>query len=295
MTSAAQSLDHLALDLELPWQERKVQQDQFEKLIKKIVIPFMLFLIIMPMLPDLSGEEEVKEKVVAQVIFEKPKPISPPPQDLPKQKTQSFKPDAVPKTGVPNMASLSKQLAAMRNKVSASKMQNKDVFVASTGKAQQSTRSMLGKQSAIGSSGGLSAADLTVNAKGASLAEHTSGRVDSTIAEIALPDAAQYKYDARKNGKRDGQSVRRTIERFKGSVYSQYTKALRTNPDLAGRFVFKFVIKPDGSIKQLVLINSELGDKELERKLLNKIQQINFGKEDLSDTEVTYTYNFLPS
>lgn len=304
MTTAsvtASNLDHLALDLELPWHEQKEQHDQFVKLIKKVVVPVMVFFMVMPLLPDFSGEDEVKEKVVAKVLLEPPKiePTPPPPQEAPKQKTQSKRPDAKPKAGAkngaPNMATLSQQLSALRNSVNVSKMQNKNVFVASSGKTQKSTRAMLGKNSVTSSSGGLQASDITVNAKGATLADHSTNNVESSIASIELPSAAEYHYDPTKNAKRDMQSIRRTIERYKGAVYSQYAKALRINPDLAGRFVFSFVILPDGSIDMLRLKSSELGDKALEQKLLRKIQQINFGKEDVNATAVEYTYTFLPS
>ncbi|MFT6260672.1 MAG: hypothetical protein ACJASH_001230, partial [Bermanella sp.] len=62
-------LDHLALDLELPWHDQKEQQDQFIRLIKKVVAPIMIFLLVMPLLPDLTGEEDVPEKVVAKVLL----------------------------------------------------------------------------------------------------------------------------------------------------------------------------------------------------------------------------------
>lgn len=295
-------LDHLALDLELPWHEQAEQQAAFEKLIKKVVVPIMLFLLVMQLLPDLTGDkEEVKEKIVAKVMLEPPKlePVPPKPQDAPKQKTQSKRPGAKPKAGAkngaPNMAALSQQLTALRNSVNVSKMQNKNVFEATSGKTQKSTRAMLGKSSVNSSSGGLKASDITVNAKGATLADHSSSQVESSIANIELPSAAEYHYDPTKNAKRDMQSIRRTIERYKGAVYSQYAKALRINPDLAGRFVFSFVILPDGSIDNLRLKSSELGDKNLEKKLLDKIRQINFGKEDSNATAVEYTYTFLPS
>lgn len=304
MTTASlnpSALDHLALDLVLPWHEQKEQQEQFEKLIKKVVAPIMVFLLVMPLLPDMSGEEEVKEKVVAKVMLEPPKlqPAPPPPQNAPEQKTQSKRPDAKPKegasSGVPNMATLSQQLNAMRNSVNVNKMQNKNVFVASSGKTQKSSRAMLGQESVTSSSGGLQASDITVNAKGAALAGHSSDQVESSIANIELPSAAEYHYDPKKNAKRDMQSIRRTIERYKGAVYAQYAKSLRLNPDLAGRFIFSFVILPDGSIDKLKLKSSELGDKNLEKQLLNKIQQINFGKDDSNATAVEYTYTFLPS
>jgi len=91
------------------------------------------------------------------------------------------------------------------------------------------------------------------------------------------------------------QSIRRTLERYKGAVYALYAKALRINPEIAGRFIFEFVILPSGEISNLKVKSSELGNKVLEQKMLNKIGQISFGKEALSATAVQYTFSFLPS
>ncbi len=303
MTSTAipQSIDHLALDMVLPWHEHLEQQEKFKRIIKKVVAPVMTFLLIMSLLPDFTQEQEIIKKVVTKVILDPPKVIEVPqkPEKVKQKKTQSHAPKAKPKpgsaSGVPNMATLSQQLSAMRNSVNVSKLQKKNVFVSSQGNVQKSSRALLGSKNANASSGGLKASDITVNAKGASLAAHKSADVSSPIMAIELPDEAQYHYDPSKNGKRDMQSIRRTLERYKGAVYALYAKALRVNPDIAGRFIFEFVILPSGEMSNLKIKSSELNSSVLEQKMLNKIGQINFGKEALSATAVQYTFSFLPS
>ena len=293
-------LDHLALDMELPWQDQLEQQEKFKQLLKKICIPFLAFMLVMTFMPDFS-EEEVEEKIVAKVMLDAPppKPVEPPPSEAKQQKTQSInkqaKPKAGAKTGAQSMAALAKQMSAMRNSVNASKAQKKNVFKASSGKVQKSSRAMLGQNKITSTSSGLKASDLTVNAKGASLAEHKSDEIESPISNLELPSAAQYHYDPKKSSKRDMQSIRRNIERYKGTVYSLYSKALRQNPDLGGRFVFKFVVLPSGAITDLKLVSSELGDTALEKRMLSKLKQLNLGAEDVNATAVQYTFNFLPS
>ena len=296
-------LDHLALDMVLPWHEHAEQQEKFKRMIKKVVAPIMAFLLVMSLLPDFSEEQEIIKKVVTKVILDPPKVVPVPQKAQPakpkKTQTSKAKEKAKPKpgatSGVPNMATLSQQLSAMRNSVNVSKLQKKNVFVSKQGKVQKSSRALLGKKNANASSGGLKASDVTVNAKGAALATHTSSEIDSPIMAIELPSEAQYHFDPSKNGKRDMQSIRRTLERYKGSVYALYAKALRLNPDIAGRFIFEFVILPNGEISSLKLKSSELGSVSLEQKMLSKIGQINFGKEALSATAVQYTFSFLPS
>ncbi|EAT11062.1 AgmX/PglI C-terminal domain-containing protein [Bermanella marisrubri] len=295
------SHDHLALDLVLPWHENQEQNERFKRIAKKVSIPVLVFMLLMPLLPDLTGKEEVEEKVVAQVILDPPKqepqpqPVEPPPE----QKTQNINKQAKPKegakTGKPDMNSLAQQLSALSGSVNLSKMQKRNITSTSEGQVQKSSRSLLGKDSVTATSGGIKASDVTVNAKGASLADHRSTDIESPIANIELPSKAEYHYDPSKNKKRDMQSIRRTLERYKGAVYSLYTKALRQNPELNGRFIFEFVILPNGKIDGLKLKSSELNSPVLEQKMLKKIGEINFGAEDVNPTAVQYTFTFLPS
>ncbi|MFT5594081.1 MAG: protein TonB [Oceanicoccus sp.] len=295
-------LDHLALDMVLPWHEQAEQQEKFKRLVKRIMIPIFAFMFVMSVIPNFFEEDEVEEKIVTKVILEAPKVVEtppPPPTEVKEQKTQNVKKDAKPKEGantsLQNMAALSQQLSALRNSVNASTMQKKNITVSTSGSVQQSSRSRLGQNSINSSSGGLKASDVTVNAKGAAMVGHVSDDVESPLMDIPLPDAAEYHYDPKKDSKRDMQSIRRTLERYKGVVYSLYTKALRQNPDLGGRFIFEFVILPNGDIEKLKLKSSELNHPKLEQQMLQKISGINFGQEDVSPTAVQYTFSFLPS
>lgn len=294
--------DHLALDLVLPWHEQAEQQEKFERLIKRLMIPVFAFMVVMSILPNFFEEAVEEEKIIAQVILEKPKVVEIPPapaQPLPEQKTQNVKKDAKPKEGIrtslQNMAALSQQMSALQQSVNASKQQKKNIVVSDSGKVQQSSRSRLGQNNMNSTSGGLKASDVTVNAKGATLQGHQSDSVESAMMNIELPDAAQYHYDPKKNSQRDMQSIRPIIERAKGGIYALYTKALRLNPEMAGRFRFEFVILPNGSVADVKLLNSELADPKLEESILSKLKLMDFGVDDVTPTKIEYTYSFSPS
>ncbi len=294
-------LNHLALDMVLPWHEHDEQQEKFKGLIKKVIAPFMAFLLIMPLLPDFSAEKEVIKKIVTKVILDPPK-IEPMPESIEtakpqQQKLAKAKPIAPSKVGTKdgqtNLATLSQQLSAMRNSVNLSKLQKKNVFVSNSGSVKQSSRALLGKKNAMTSSGGLKSSDVTVNAKGVAMMEHQSTTIDNPTAAINLPTKTQF-YDPKKQT-RSGQSIRRTVERAKGSLFALYNKALRRNPNLAGRFVFSFQVAASGKISQVKLITSDLNNKKLERALLDKIGAIEFEKEDVDSGSFEYTFDFLPS
>jgi protein TonB len=305
MNSSANSkeaLNHLALDVVLPWHENEEQFEYFKKLIKRIVIPLMVFLIVMPLLPDFTTPPEVMKKVVTQLALDPPKVIpvpEPAPKVVPTSRPKQQPKPASQKTSTSNSASslaaLSQQLSALSSAASAPKLQKKNVFIAAAGKVQKSSRSLLGQKNATRSSTGLSAADITMNTQGGQVLTHQSGNVISANTGIALPTAEQYHYDPKQDSRRDMQSIRRTLERYKGSVYALYTKALRQSSELNGRFIFEFTILPNGEISQLKLVSSELNEPNLEAKMLKKIGGINFGVADHLPTAVQYTFSFLPS
>ncbi|OUS40642.1 hypothetical protein A9R00_04985 [Oleispira antarctica] len=300
-------LNHLALDVVLPWHENEEQFEYFKKLSKTIVIPLMILLFVMPLLPDFAEKPEVIKKVVTQLALDPPEEIVRAPEEAPpevqpkpKQKPKASKKTkdqtkVKPTSGAASLAALSQQLSALSSAASAPKQQKKNVFVADSGKVQKSSRSLLGQKNATSSSNGLSASDVTINARGGQVLEHQSGNVESPIMSIELPTEEQYHFDPNQNSRRDMQSIRRTLERYKGSVYALYTKALRKNPELNGRFIFEFVILANGDISGLKLVSSELNEAKLEAQMLKKIGGIKFGAADHIPTAVQYTFSFLPS
>ncbi len=73
------------------------------------------------------------------------------------------------------------------------------------------------------------------------------------------------------------QEIQLVFDRNKGAITAIVNRALRTNPNLRGKIVISFVINPDGSISNLQLVSSELGDADVDRQLMTRIQLINFG------------------
>ena len=296
-------VDHLALEVLLPWHEDQAQKERFKKLAQRIVIPFMAFLLVMPLLPDLSPEKEVEKKVITKLMLDKPEPelVEQTPPEVAKPEPLKPKPKPSQKTQQPgapkaktDLQALSQQLSALRTSANSVKRTRKNVLVAKSGKVQKSTRSLLGQKNATSTSAGLASSDVTVNSHGVQLAGHESGAVESPVMPVELPSEDEY-LDPQQESRRDMQSIRRTLERHKGAVYALYTKALRSEPELNGRFIFEFTILPSGVVSGLKIQSSELGNAALEQKMLDKIRQIRFGEQDVIATAVQYTFTFVPS
>ncbi|HET7796209.1 MAG TPA: AgmX/PglI C-terminal domain-containing protein, partial [Rhizobacter sp.] len=91
------------------------------------------------------------------------------------------------------------------------------------------------------------------------------------------------------------EDVRLVFERNKGSIYAIYNRALRDDPTLQGKVVFKLTISPNGEVTDLKIEASELKNPELERKLLARIKQFDFGAKQVETLIATYPVDFLPS
>ena len=99
--------------------------------------------------------------------------------------------------------------------------------------------------------------------------------------------------DATGTGRSEAE-IRRVLEANKSSLYTLYSRALRSNPLLKGKVVFELVISPDGSLAEVRIVRSELGDSKLERQLTLRLRSVNFGAADVAPTRSTWTVEFLP-
>ena len=91
------------------------------------------------------------------------------------------------------------------------------------------------------------------------------------------------------------EEIKLVFERNKGAIYAIYNRALREDPTLAGKVVLELRIAPSGQVTELRIVSSELKDGELERKLLARIRQFDFGAKDVDQMVVSWPVDFLPS
>jgi protein TonB len=121
-----------------------------------------------------------------------------------------------------------------------------------------------GTGSAVGGGGG--------SGKGGTLTKGSSGKATRSIEDIKL-----------------------VFERNKGAIYAIYNRALRDDPALQGKVVLELKIAPSGAVEGLRIVSSELKAEDLEKKLLARIRQFDFGAKDVDVMVVTWPVDFLPS
>ena len=151
---------------------------------------------------------------------------------------------------------------------------------------------------ATGSSGGINTSSLSRDTGGGGLA----GRSTTVVAGVMAggggggPGAGgTLQRGASGKASRSIEDIKLVFDRYKGSIYTIYNRALRDDPTLHGKVVVKLTIAPSGQVLDCQLVSSELRSPDLERKLIVRIKQFDFGARAVDTMVVTYPIDFLPS
>jgi TonB family protein len=159
------------------------------------------------------------------------------------------------------------------------------------------SRSMI-TSNASGASGGINTSTLSRDTGGGGLA----GRSTTVVQGVMGGDGgggAGTGGTVRRGGSgkasRSIEDIKLVFDRNKGSIYTLYNRALRDDPTLQGKVVVKLTIAPTGQVLDCQLVSSELRSPDLERKLLVRIKQFDFGARAVDTIVVTYPIDFLPS
>jgi protein TonB len=330
MRGAADMASATLFNLELPWSSSIDDDRRFTKILLAFLAAMLVIsgVVTLVNLPDVTRAE--KEKLppqLARVLLEKqelppPKPVEPPKPEPkveePKpQPTPVEKPKDVVKEPVkqpvknPPKAELEKareqaansgvmqfkdDLAEMRDMMQTSAVETAATTVTnSTGEAAQIDRAMV-TSGAKAASGGINTAALSRDTGGVALSGRETTKVSSGLADGAKKVAQATAGNSNGSGgaARSEEEIRKTMEQHKGAIYSIYNRALRQNAALAGKMVVKIVIDPNGKIVEASLVSSELGDKELETKILQRIKLIAFPASNVARTTLNQTFDFLP-
>jgi outer membrane biosynthesis protein TonB len=319
----------------LPWTASQADERRFRIIVSTTIILALIFSFIMPLIELPKKERTEVEKLpprLAKMLLEKKKKPVPPKVKAPvpkkeKPKVKEKKPDKKPEPK-PKAAPKKPEVkpkpkaevkpkpkpkpdpeAARKKAASAGVLAMQDMLadlreaqpvaaVKSTKRLQTSgtkqsvkARSILVAKASKGS-GGIDASKFARTSGGADLSGRDVTEVDSNIENIVASDDTE---DVVETGGRSLAEIQRVIEANKAAIFSIYQRALRKNPSLQGKVVFKLIIEPSGIVSECQITSSELGDSKLERKLTLRLKRINFGAKDVETTHLDYPINFLPN
>jgi len=286
---------------ELPWSLEEESERKFKKLLRILLIIATLLAILIFLLPRRQTErmkpEEVRERV-AQLIVEKPKPPPPPPPPEEK-KPEPDKPKPVekpvekPKPNVRNqgMLALQDELELRDQNLDLADPQLKTPVADA-----RSERNLITSQAGR-ASGGINTANMARGFGGGAgaIGTHTSTQVQHGAG--LDPNAGGHVQRSGSSGKasRAREEVEIVFDRNKGALYALYGRALRDQPELAGKLVLEFTIAPSGEITMCRVVSSELKDPELEKKIVARVRLIRFKPADVEALTVSKPIDFFPA
>lgn len=130
-----------------------------------------------------------------------------------------------------------------------------------------------------GYGGGKAGGKGTAGLLGAGGAGGAGGKLQTVQSAIGAAAAAGSTDVVGKDGKskRTKAEITSTFDRYLGRIYLLYQRALRDDPNLQGVVTVKLTIQPDGSVSDANVVSSQLGNAELEAKVLTIVKTMNFG------------------
>jgi TonB family protein len=300
---------------ELPWTPSPAEQRRLRRVLGAAIGLFIGFGVVVPLLPDRPREQvappPVPERVV-EFLLERPKaPPKPEPKvEQPQPRPEVLqnverprpvpapasdaapKPDARKKAASSGLLALSDQLAELREiEVEHATAQPLNQ---GAGEKARVDRALLTARTGEGS-GGIAVSKASSGFGGGStgLAGHSTARVSAASAEAPAGDVQRSGKSS--VGSRTREEVELVFDRNKSAIYALYARALRDNPALQGKVVLEVTIAPSGEVTDCRIVSSELGDPELERKLVSRVKMFRFEDRDVAPMTTTKPIEFFPA
>ncbi|MCB1856260.1 MAG: AgmX/PglI C-terminal domain-containing protein [Halieaceae bacterium] len=309
-------------ELLLPWESSSEEDRRFSRILGLFAGGFLVVALVMPLLPvpELPQEPPRAPQHLAQVILEpvalpeppappppkpqarpKPKAVEKPPRPVQPKPVEAPAPAPEPAPRTPEQARAEAAAAgvlAFQDDLQALR-ENVDVDTLAQAQLSRGAATAAATERAVitsearASSGGIRSSELSRDTGGLALSGAETTRVQSSIGGTGTRAERTHSQSAELGGRSD-ESIRREMDRNKGAIFAIYNQALRRNPLLQGKLVFEMVIDGSGNIAEITLLDSELDDAELTRKILARIRMIRFPAEEVLATRVNYSFDFLP-
>ena len=314
MTTTTASTAYRLYDL--PWTPAPADQRRLRRVLGAAIGLFIGFGIVVPLLPERPRDQvtppPVPERVV-EFLLERPKPLpKPEPKvEVPQPKPQVMhtverprpvpapvadaapKPDARKKAAASGLLALSDQLAELRD-MEVERVTPAQPLNTGAGEKTRVDRALLTARTGEGS-GGIAVSKASSGFGGGStgLAGHSTARVAAASTEASAGDVQRSGKSS--VGSRTREEVELVFDRNKSAIYALYARALRDNPALQGKVVLEVTIAPSGEVTDCRIVSSELGDAELERKLVSRVKMFRFEARDVAPMTTTKPIEFFPA
>jgi TonB family protein len=309
---------------DLPWSAGSEQERKFRKAVQISLGAVVLLALLISMLPTPAPEptqvEEVPRRIARlvlereappppppPVVREEPKPEPPPPvveervvREEPKPEPPKPEPKPVDRTqeareraSVAGLLPFAQQLASLRDESTAQRLDRAQAKGAVEGTTPLAERSLI--TSRVGaSSGGINTAALSRNTGGGGLGDRSLTQVENPVESFEIAGGAAQRSGESDKPSRSREEIERIFDQNKGAIYTLYNRALRNNPALQGKLVLRLTIDPTGRVTFCEVVSSELGDPDLEQKLVQRVMLFQFDSRDVESITTTKPIDFFP-
>ncbi|MCC2657327.1 MAG: hypothetical protein K0Q76_2435 [Panacagrimonas sp.] len=263
-------------------------------------------------LPDAQIAEQIEEPKPAEENEPEPEPVKEVKKPEPKEQPAPKKPDPKPEPTQEQLEAAAREVAKQSgiNALADELADLRDNSLSGLDAARPLSDEVISARPGAGGGGSASIASSAASGSGGiGTASATSPRTQSgaglgTRRTTVVQAPKGVGPDMTKPGQAGNAKVAgRTLEeiqlvfdRNKASFYAMFNRALRENPDLRGKVVVRLTIAPNGSVTACELVSSELGDPDLEQKVIQRVKLLNFGAKNVPEfTYPNYPIVFLPT
>ena len=305
-------------EYELPWTSSSDQERRFRRLLVIIFTATFVLGVIWPWIPTMAPDpydiEKIPPRIAKLLLQEKPPPPPPPkPQEPEPEQPDSVKepePErVVEKEPEPEPIDYKKiarekaqaafmpfaeDLAALADSDVVERVADNRLLTSSVGVAVRNERAMI--TSKVGAaSRGINTANMSRNTGGTGLGDRSTTQVSSPVAGLGQSAGGARRSGSSGKASRSREEIELVFDRNKGAIFALYNRALRMDPSLEGKLVLRLTIAPSGEVTFCEIVSSELGDEDLERKLVQRIRMFRFEAKDVEAITTTKPIDFFPA
>ncbi|MDH4048099.1 MAG: TonB family protein [Gammaproteobacteria bacterium] len=311
-------------EYELPWTSSSGQEQKFRRLLA-IVFAVLFFLgAVWPFLPtpavDPNAIEEIPPRIAKLLLEQKPPPPPPPkvkepepepvkdpikepePEKVVEKKPEPPKPEPEPidmqkvarEQAQAALLPFTEDLAALADSDVLEKLADERPLTASVGQAARNERSMITSKAGA-ASGGINTASMSRNTGGSGLAGRTTSQIESPVAAVGQSAGGARRTGESGKASRSREEIELVFDKNKGAIFALYNRALRADPTLEGKLVLRLTIAPSGEVTFCEVVSSELGDQDLEQRLVQRVRMFRFEAKDVEAITTTKPIDFFPA
>ena len=142
---------------------------------------------------------------------------------------------------------------------------------------------------------GINTASLSRNTGGSGLVARDTTEVASPVSTGAAGAGGVRRDAATGRAARSREEIELVFDKNKGAIFALYNRALRSDPGISGKLVLRLTIAPTGEVTFCEVVSSELGNAELERKLVQRVRMFRFEARDVEAVTTTKPIDFFPA